>query len=589
MGCGASLLSSSLEDSEQQQRQWSNGDTNQGYYWQHIFSNMMDASIPTIDHVIEYPLDSSSVVDITTASTIDGSKSNGTTTIAFRMFAFLPYGKGIFLSRTYAFNLKNGTMYTLDFNDGYSGPLPKLSSPSFMMGAEFMSIPTAFGQGPCYESIDLTAGDSSVIVIGGDESEGACVCQVESSGFKRRTRSLMQEDDDLVCNEFSAPLVQYSLSEGVVSFQLDLEGNETVASSFYYGLDPSSTSDGGSADYSYDAFYDTDGKNETNTLHHGIVRADTISADPSALAPLSVLSIDENNLADGSLVVGGVWVDTHYNVHYSRETRIPLSEVVKYMPTKQPTKPPSVVDSNSLSTKESSLCPKGSLRNIASASQGAFILDVSSSYSEAFIASNAIDEDPSTQWSSKGDGDDAYITIQLPFPSNIVYVDFYTRTMGTSAQIVEYQIEAGNVFDNLEIAAESCVLPDASKSYECGLDLSDENDPQSGGMRNVTLVNFRVTASSGGNTGAVDLSVYGCSVADLELMAELNGDSDLEDSVVAEDVVNIMSESESVDSEPSVDAPKAVADIISNGLRTKLPNVFLSAVIYIVCMIKSLL
>ena len=122
------------------------------------------------------------------------------------------------------------------------------------------------------------------------------------------------------------------------------------------------------------------------------------------------------------------------------------------------------------------------------------------------------------------------------------------------------------------------------------MDLSDENDPQSGGMRNVTLVNFRVTVSSGGNTGAVDLSVYGCSVADLELMAELNGDSDLEDSVVAEDVVNIiMSESESVDSEPSVDAPKAVADIISNGLRTKLPNVFLSAVIYIVCMIKSLL
>ena len=565
VGCGASLLSFDSTSSDDE------------YYWKHIFSEAMDTSIPSVEHEIQYSLDSYAV-DIDTASTMDASnKSNGT--IAFRMFAFLPYGKGIFLSRTYALDLATGTMVTLDFNDGYSGSLPKVSSPSFLMGATFMSDPTAFGQGPCYESVDLTAGDSNIIVIGDDNMEGACVCQVEDGGFKRRSERRMQ--DDFVCNELSSPLVEYSLTEGTVSFSLDLKGNESVAASFYYGLDPSGSD---STEYSYEAFYDTDGVNETTTLHHGIVRADIIATDPTAVAPLSVLNIDQNNLADGSLVVGGVWVDTYNNVHYSRETRIPLSEIAKYSDSLSPES--GSTDESEEIHPESSLCPKGSLRNIASVSQGAFVLDVSSSYSEAYLASNAIDEDPSTQWSSKGDGDDAYITIQLPFPSNIVSVDFHTRTMGTSAQIAKYSVEAGNIFDNLEVVAKSCVVPDATKSYRCDLDLNDENDLLSGGMRNVTLVSFKVTDSSGGNTGAVGLSVYGCSVAEADLMEELNGDG-VEDSVVTVDVVDVP-ESESVDTEKSAEAQQVVADT-SSGLRTKVSNLFMCAVVYIECMFMFIL
>ncbi|CAN5203435.1 hypothetical protein BH18ACT5_BH18ACT5_19600 [soil metagenome] len=54
---------------------------------------------------------------------------------------------------------------------------------------------------------------------------------------------------------------------------------------------------------------------------------------------------------------------------------------------------------------ESSLGP-----NLA---RGATVLDVSSEFSAAFAASNAVDGDPSTEWSSRCDGDDASITIDM--------------------------------------------------------------------------------------------------------------------------------------------------------------------------------
>ncbi|KAL3800916.1 hypothetical protein ACHAWO_000049 [Cyclotella atomus] len=507
VGCGASVL---IAD-----------ETVDGYQWQHLFSDMMEASVPTIDHAITLNLnDITSIVDIETGSPM----SDGSSKIAFRMYAFLPYGKGVLASRTYALQLSNSTVYAIDFNDGYTGTLPKLASPSFMNDAVFMGNPLAFASGPCYETIDLTAGDSNVIVIsGGNENEGACVCKADAGGFKK-TRQLLLErrlQDDANCNEHSSPLVNYTLNEGAIAMSVDLNNEEKVAASFYYGLDPTNETQ-----YSYEAFYDTDGLNDndaTSTLHHGIVRADAVAVAPSATVPLNDLPIAEENVADGSLVVGGVWIDSQFGVHYSRETRIPLSEVVEFIvPSEQPSASNSTEASSSESVRESSLCPAESIRNVASSAQGAFILDVSSSYSERYIAFNAIDEDPSTEWSSAGDGNDAYITIQLPFAANIVYVDFHTRTMSTSAQINEYQVEAGNKIDSSNVVAASCQVTDATKAYECDLDLSDGNDPLSAGARNVTLVTFRVINSSGGNTGAIDLSVYGCSVVDEVLYASLN-------------------------------------------------------------------
>jgi hypothetical protein len=521
---------------------------------------MMEASVPTIDHAVTLNLnDVTSIVDIDIGSPINDYNSK----IAFRMFAFLPYGKGVLASRTYALQLSNSTMYAIDFNDGYTGTLPKLSSPSFINDAEenYIGDPLAFASGPCYETIDLTAGDSNVIVIGGgNENEGACVCKPDDGGFKK-SRHLLSErilQDDALCNEYSSPLVNYTLNEGAVALSIELNEDEKVAASFYYGLDPTNVTV-----YSYEAFYDTDGLDDndaTATLNHGIVRADAVAVDPTAKVPLNVLPIDEGKNADGSLVVGGAWIDSQFNVYYSRETRIPLSEVVEVITSEQPsTASTEASSSSSGSVRESSLCPTGSIRNIASSAQGAFILDVSSSYSESYSAFNAIDEEPSTEWSSAGDGNDAYVTIQLPFAANIVYVDFHTRTMTTSAQISEYQVEAGNMIEVLNVVAASCQVPDATKAYECDLDLSDENDPLSAGARNVTLVTFRVINSSGGNTGAVDLRVYGCSVADEILDASLNGG---ENGIDEEEVGN-----STADADETFDVQKV--EDTSDGFRKK--------------------
>jgi hypothetical protein len=566
VGCGVSILSAT---------QSVTGDNNYEYYWQHVFSDTMDASVPTVDHVISFDASDLTLVDVDTGA----SQSDGTIgKLAFRMFAFLPYGKGVFVSRSYALELSNSTMYALDFNDGYSGTLPKYPSPAFMTGtnsqwADFMGDPLAFAQGPCYESIDLTAGDSNVIIVGGgSDNEGACVCEVDNGGFKRR-----RMQDAQGCNEFSSPLVNYTLSMGAVAFSLDLnEEDGKVASSFYYGIDPSPEGEDGVIDYSYDAMYDSDGfngENETIMLHHGIVRADEVAADPAATAPLDVLPIDNGSVSYGNFVIGGVWIDSFCGVHYSRETRIPLSEVVEFIPTKQPSKQPSTTSENDSSSSSSStnesICPNGSVRNIASSSQGAFVLDVSSTYSESYIAYNAIDEDPSTEWSTSGDGNDAYITIQLPFPSNIISVDFHTRTMTTSAQISEYQVEAGNVFGDLAVVASSCQVPDATKTYECNLDFSDDNSMSEGAV-NVTLVTFRVKDSSGGNTGAVDLSVFGCSVADAELADVLNGEASDESS-----------SNEGSDTNSTVDIQKVVSS--SGGVETRMIGLFKAVVLCVTC------
>ncbi|KAL7479785.1 hypothetical protein ACHAW6_005697 [Cyclotella cf. meneghiniana] len=550
VGCGVSMLVA--EEISENSNSTNSTATSYQYRWKHVFSSTMDASVPTTSHTVSLQLDEatiSSLVNIDTASLLSPSSNssnyNNSSKVAFRMFAFLPYGKGLFLSHTYAIDLPNNpqstttlTMYALDFNTGYSGKYPTYPAPSFMFRADFMGQePIAFAQGPCYESIDFIAGDSNVIIVGGgNTNEGACVCHVEDQGFKRTTaksRRRQLQESDFVCNENSSPLVNYNLSEGFVTLHLDLESKDVdfVASSFYYGMDPSLGVDGGVIDYSYDAFYDTDGFNDkvNVTENHGIVRAEAVASSPSAVASLSRLPLTDGNISESSLVVGGVWINSKFVVKYSRETRIPMSDVAKFLPeVTESSSDIGVADGSNGTNRESSLCPAGSLRPIALSSQGAFVLDVSSNYSSAYTAMNAIDGDPSTEWSTEQDGNDAFITIQLPFPSNIVYVDLHTRTMGNSAQIYEYQVKAGNRLDDLAVVAPSCQVPDAMKSYECDLDLSDVNDEMSAGVKNVTMVSFRVIDSSGGNTGAIDVGVYGCSVADEDLDAMLHGETDAE-------------------------------------------------------------
>ena len=135
--------------------------------------------------------------------------------------------------------------------------------------------------------------------------------------------------------------------------------------------------------------------------------------------------------------------------------------------------------------------------NLASTAAGARISGVSSQYGGeaadgAFDAVRAIDGNPSTQWSSNGDGDGAWIEIELPAPTHVTRVGFWTRTMGSTAQIFSFRI----VTDQGE-AIGPFSLSDAAQIYTFDTDITAHR------------LRFEAMETSGGNTGAVEIEIYG--------------------------------------------------------------------------------
>lgn len=135
-------------------------------------------------------------------------------------------------------------------------------------------------------------------------------------------------------------------------------------------------------------------------------------------------------------------------------------------------------------------------KNVALMSEGAAIRAVSSNFgggdnASSFGANNAIDGDLSTQWSSNGEGDAAWIEIDLGKDTPVSAVGFRTRTMGTSAQISQFRVltDKGDTFGPFDLA-------DASQIYYFPLDTI------------ARTLRFEVVKSSGGNTGAAEIEVY---------------------------------------------------------------------------------
>jgi hypothetical protein len=118
------------------------------------------------------------------------------------------------------------------------------------------------------------------------------------------------------------------------------------------------------------------------------------------------------------------------------------------------------------------------------------VSDVSSEYSEAFAGANAIDGDRSTEWSSAGDGDDAYIVVEFVEDMRIEGVGFRTREMtdGTSITTSFTATVNGRVYG----------------PFEAGPGLSIGLFDTVG-----TVVRVDVETSTGGNTGAIEIEVYG--------------------------------------------------------------------------------
>ena len=135
--------------------------------------------------------------------------------------------------------------------------------------------------------------------------------------------------------------------------------------------------------------------------------------------------------------------------------------------------------------------------NLALKQNGGSIHGVSSNYGggandSSFGANNAIDGNPATQWSSNGDGDKAWIEIALAASTHVTRIGFWTRTMGSTAQIQSFQI----ITDNGQTIG-PFTLADANQLYTFNTDFTAKQ------------LRFEVVKSSGGNTGAVEIEVYG--------------------------------------------------------------------------------
>lgn len=123
----------------------------------------------------------------------------------------------------------------------------------------------------------------------------------------------------------------------------------------------------------------------------------------------------------------------------------------------------------------------------ANVAVGAAVTDVSSEFSADFDAANAVDGDLATEWSSLGDGDDAFITIDLGAVVDIAAVGFRTRTMSDGSATTEtFTVEADGTLYG---------------PFPAGATPSDVT------FRGRVLT-YRVDSSSGGNTGAAEVEAH---------------------------------------------------------------------------------
>ncbi|MCI0900718.1 MAG: discoidin domain-containing protein, partial [Chloroflexi bacterium] len=135
--------------------------------------------------------------------------------------------------------------------------------------------------------------------------------------------------------------------------------------------------------------------------------------------------------------------------------------------------------------------------NLALMENGASVAGVSSNFGggandSAFGAANALDGDPATEWSTASDGDSAWIEVELPSVTNVTSVGFWTRTMGDTAQVRSFQVttDRGETYGPFTV-------DDATTIYRFEIRFTAKR------------LRFELLDTSGGNTGALEIEVYG--------------------------------------------------------------------------------
>ena len=136
--------------------------------------------------------------------------------------------------------------------------------------------------------------------------------------------------------------------------------------------------------------------------------------------------------------------------------------------------------------------------NLLSASAGARVVAVSSNFGgaaddETWGAGSAVDGNPGSAWSSAGDGDEAFIEIELAGRAHLRTVEVWTRSMANgTAQTFTFTLttDAGEVLGPFDLA-------DAAQAYRFEIDVV------------ASSLRFDVVTSNGGNTGLVEFAAFG--------------------------------------------------------------------------------
>jgi len=118
-------------------------------------------------------------------------------------------------------------------------------------------------------------------------------------------------------------------------------------------------------------------------------------------------------------------------------------------------------------------------------------VETSSDFSAGFAGANAIDGSLSTEWSSRGDGDDAYIVIDLGVPMEITGIGFRTREMSDGTSITNSYTVAVDGGETLG-------------PFEAGIGLVVSDFTATG-----QVLRIEMNTTTGGNTGAVEIEIYG--------------------------------------------------------------------------------
>ncbi len=114
---------------------------------------------------------------------------------------------------------------------------------------------------------------------------------------------------------------------------------------------------------------------------------------------------------------------------------------------------------------------------------------VSSEFSDQFAAESAIDGDLGTEWSTAGDGDDAWIEIDLGEQREISGVAFRTRQMTDGTAITE----------TFTVTIDGTTLG----PYPTGTEPALFDDPITG-----RTLRLDAEQTTGGNTGATEIEIY---------------------------------------------------------------------------------